>query len=54
MGTEGSWRLAENIIQNILFYVPQKKESHAGLEWHEGDFLGVLSLYQLLHYKCID
>ncbi len=25
-----------NILQNIIFFVPQKKESHTGLELHEG------------------
>ncbi len=25
------------IFQNILFYVQHKKETHTGLEWHEGE-----------------
>ncbi len=29
--------LATNILQNIFYCFPQQKESHAGLEWHEGE-----------------
>ncbi len=29
--------LATNILQNIFFYVPQKKEIHKGLEQNEGE-----------------
>ncbi len=29
--------LVTNILQNILFYVPQKKESHTSLERHESE-----------------
>ncbi len=29
--------LLANILQNICFYVPQNKENHSGLEWHEGE-----------------
>ncbi len=29
--------LVTNILQNILFYVPPKKEIHTGLEWHEAE-----------------
>ncbi len=24
-------------LENIFFYVTQKKQSHTGLDWHEGD-----------------
>ncbi len=27
--------LIASILQNILFCVQQKKETHTGLEWHE-------------------
>ncbi len=43
--------LITSILQNI-FYVQHKKETHRGLEWHEGEemitefsFWGELSLY---------
>ncbi len=29
--------LITNILQNILFYLQQKKETHTGLERHEGE-----------------
>ncbi len=29
--------LVANILQNILFYVQQKKEAHTGLEERDGD-----------------
>jgi len=28
-----------NIIQNILFLVQQKKETHKGLEQHKGEYM---------------
>ncbi len=44
--------LVTNNLQNIFFYVPQKKESHTGLKWLDSEeimtefkFLGELSLY---------
>lgn len=27
----------QNVLQNTVFYVPQKKVSHIVLEWHECD-----------------
>jgi len=43
--------LVTNILQNILFCAQQKRETHTGLEQHEGEkmmtefsFLGELSL----------
>ncbi len=35
MGTSNC--LVTNFLQNILFYVPQKKGIHTGLEQHEGE-----------------
>ncbi len=29
--------LVTNILQTIFFCIPQKKEMHTGLEWHDGD-----------------
>ncbi len=29
--------LITSILQNIFFYVQHKKETHTGLEWHEGE-----------------
>ncbi len=26
-----------DILWNIFYYVPPKKEGHTGLEWHEGE-----------------
>lgn len=33
-----------NILENILFCIPQKKENHTILEQHEGSFLRELCL----------
>ncbi len=36
MEVNGNWNfLVTNILQNILFHVPHKRESHTGLERHE-------------------
>ncbi len=43
-----------NILLNISFYVPRKKECHTGLEWHEqmSTFSGELSLSWTLRNSC--
>ncbi len=50
---KNSW----NILQNNFFYVPKKKESHTGLERHEGEkmmieksFLGIYLWNDLLFF----
>ncbi len=40
VGKEIIWpinRLITSILQNIFLYVQHKKETHTGLEWHEGE-----------------
>ncbi len=34
-----NWNLVTKILQNIFFHTLQNKESHAGLEQHEIEFM---------------
>ncbi len=37
MEVNGDHQLITSILQNILFYLQQKKETHTGLERQEGE-----------------